>query len=134
MDKLLNINRENKLINYLKNNIINRKFILKILALSIWRFYDYQIKKNFKRYLDNKLLWVSRTNFIISFSFFFIKNKKNKFYILIPVNILPIFTVLWNIIFINNYEITNINYSELFNNYIFQALYIIIDAYISYKI
>ena len=71
MDKLLNINRENKLINYLKNNIINRKFILKILALSIWRFYDYQIKKKFKRYLENKLLWVSRTNFFISFFFYF---------------------------------------------------------------
>jgi len=121
------------IVNYFKN-ILTRKFITKIIALFIWRFVDYQIQKKFKKYLEEKLKWVSNANLVISISFFFINQQQFKFYILIPVNILPIFSIIWRILFINFNDIIYLNDLNLFAKYTFQALYIITNAWISYKI
>lgn len=121
------------IINYFKN-ILTKKFITKIIALFVWRFVDYQIQKKFKKYLEEKIKWLSVANFIISTSFFYVDQQQFKFYILIPVNILPIFSIIWRIIFINFNDIIHLNDLNFFTKYIFQALYIITNAWISYKI
>ena len=121
---------------YIKKIVINNTTklvssnILKKITLTIsWRFFFYIVEKRFQKYLEKQLSWISRINIFVSLIFIFISNKKLHTLTLIPINLLPVYYLLWNINYINNFNI-----SEYFFSYILQAVLIISDSYISYKI
>ena len=128
----------------LLSNIINRiiykiltpVFLKKIILIISWRLILYNIEKRFQKYLQNQLVWVSRANIFVSFLFIFIPDKKLHTIVLIPINFLPVYNLLWiiNNDYVNYYVNNNYAISEDFLSYALQASLIISDSYISYKI
>lgn len=123
---------KNKIISKIINKILTPVFFKQILLIISWRIILYNIEKRFKNYLQNQLLWVSRANIFVSLLFIFIPDKKLHTIVLIPINFLPVYNLLWTIN--NNYINNNYAISEDFLSYTFQAVLIISDSYISYKI